>query len=146
MQSPLKYLAKQAQKECEAAISYIIEQEQEFPFSFPVRTKPTLKVGDGNVTQAYVDAEEAMIEAVHKTEVKRHSNTSDTYKTNKELLCGIISNKIMKGVQEKLERESDYAVGKRTDPVWSLQRLQHYCTSYKGNRYLPVIYLMPLLV
>ena len=74
----IKYLAKQAQKECGAAMSYIIEQEQEFPFSFPVKGKPTLKVGTNNATQADADAEEAMLEAVHKTEVKRHTDTLDT--------------------------------------------------------------------
>ena len=105
-----------------------------------MRTKPTLKITEANVSQADVDAEEAMIEAVYKTEVKRHTDTLDTYRTNKKLLCGVISNKIMKGVQENLERESDYAIKKWTDPVWLLQRLQHYCTSYKGNWYLPAVY------
>ena len=50
----------------------------------------------------------------------------------------------MKGVQEQLKRESDYAIKKRTDPVWLLQRLRHYCTSYKGNRCLPAVYLNAL--
>ena len=85
-----------------------------------------------------------MLEAVHKTEVKRHTDTLDTYRTNKELLCGVITEKITKGVQEQLERESDYAIKKRTDPVWLLQRLRHYCTSYKGNQYLPAVYLNAL--
>ena len=140
----IKYLAKQAQKEYGTAISYIIEQEQEFPFSFPMKGKPTLKVGTNNATQEDVDAEEAMLEAVHKTKVKCHTDTLDTYRTNKELLCGVITEKITKGVQEQLERESDYAIKKRTDPVWLLQRLRHYCTSYKGNRYLPAVYLNAL--
>ena len=109
-----------------------------------MKGKPTLKVGTNNATQEDVDAEVAMLEAVHKTEVKRHTDTLDTYRTNKELLCGVITEKIMKGVQEQLKRESDYAIKKQTDPVWLLQRLRHYCTSYKGNRYLPAIYLNAL--
>ena len=140
----IKYLAKQAQKECGTAISYIIEQEQEFPFSFPVKGKPTLKVGNNNATREDVDVEVAMLEVVHKTKVKCHTDPLDTYRTNKELLCGVITEKITKGVQEQLKLESDCAIKKQTDPVWLLQRLRHYCTSYKGNQYLPAIYLNAL--
>ena len=65
-----------------------------------------------NATQVDVDAEEAMLKAFHKTKVKHHTDTLDTYRTNKELLYGVISDKIMKGVQEQLERESNYAIKK----------------------------------
>ena len=82
-----------------------------------------------------------MIKVVHKTKVKCHTNTLDTHRTK---LCGVIFDKITKGAQEKLKRESVYAVKKQTDPAWLLQRLQHYCTSYKGNRHLPAVHLNAL--
>ena len=87
---------------------YIVEQKQEFPFPFPLKGKPKLTV-DANTTQEDMEADKETIEAIHKAKVKRHSNTLDTYKTNEELLCGIILEKIMRGAQE---RESEYAIKK----------------------------------
>ena len=68
----------------------------------------------------------------------------DQYWLDKELVCGVINKCISNGVKEHLEQDPDYAIKKRTDPIWLWKRMQHYCMSYKGNKYLPAVYINTL--
>ena len=126
-------------------MAHIMEQEKEYPFQFPVRGKPTLNATDAGLSADDVQAKKDIIKAINKEEIKMHTNSKDTHKNNKELLCNIIDEKISAGLQEKLERKSDCAIKKCVDPVWLSQWIHHHCMSHKGNQCLPAIYLNALI-
>ena len=85
-----------------------------------------------------------MFEVIFQQEIKNYSQQKKEYEKQKQQLCGIIVKKMSVGLEESMKKESDYPMKKGTDPIWLLDKIDYYCKTYRGNKYLPTVYMNAL--
>ena len=52
-----------------------------------------------------------------------------------------ILKKVSAGLEETIRKEVEYPKKKGTDPIWLLEKIEYYCKTYRGNKYLPAVYM-----
>ena len=72
---------------------------------------------------------------------KMETQKKEEYARNKEKICGMIVKKMSTTLEETIKKEPDYPIKKGTDRVWLLQKIEYYCRTYCGNKYLPAVYM-----
>ena len=131
----IKYLTAEAQKEYGYPIAYLIEYRKEY--AFPLPQKMTSENPDPDSKKV----EQEALDALFQQEIKNFAQTMKKYKKQKQQLCGTILKKMSVGLEESLKKESEYPMKKGTDPIWLLEKIDYYCKTYRGNKYLPAVYM-----
>ena len=131
----IKYMMAEAQKEFGYPIAYVVEYRKEYSFEIP---KKEISVNKDSKAPA---EKNIAFEAIFQQEIKSYSQQKKEYEKQKQQLCGIIVKKMLAGLEESMKKESEYPMKKGTDPIWLLDKIDYYCKMYRGNKYLPAVYM-----
>ena len=116
-------------------MAYLIKYRKEYVFQPPTREESQL--GDKKDKKA----QQETFNSIFVQEIKAYAQKKVEYKKNKEKICGIILKKMSAGLEETMKKEKEYPRKKGTDPIWLLKKIKYYCKTYRGNKYLPAIYM-----
>ena len=86
-------------------------------------------------------AQQDIFDLIFAQEIKAYAQKKVEYEKNKEKICGIILKKMSTGLEEMMKKEKEYPRKKGTDPIWLLKKIEYYCKTYRGNKYLPAVYM-----
>jgi len=131
----IKHLMAEAQKDYGYSVAYIIEYRKEYVFETPTKQQSTLSDEKSKKIQ------QDTYDSIFAQEIKAFTQKKSEYERNKEKMCGTILQKMSAGLEKTMKKEAEYPRKKGTDPIWLLKKIEYYCKTYRGNKYLPAVYM-----
>ena len=131
-----KHLANKAQNKCGASMAHVLINETEYPFTAPtMELMEVMSDLDSEKVQARKITDNKQKELDYQIAREEYKKETQTYKRDKEKLCGFIKEKCTNMMLSKLETESDYDSKGLNDPVWLLSAIKNKCLVQSGERH-----------